>query len=655
MIPEIGQIALVIAMLLSIAQGFLGVAGAGLGRRSWMNAVKSTAVGQFVFVALAFVLLTSSFLSDDFSVLYVAQNSNLALPTPYKVAAVWGAHEGSLLLWSLILAAWTLAVTVWSSSLTQTFVSRVLGVMGGIAAGFMLFTLSTSNPFTRLIPAAANGRDLNPLLQDPALVIHPPMLYIGYVGFSVAFAFAVAAMIEGRMDKSWARWTRPWTTAAWAFLTGGIALGSWWAYYELGWGGWWFWDPVENASFMPWLVGTALIHSLAVTEKRGLFNSWTILLAVFAFSLSLLGTFLVRSGVLVSVHAFASDPERGRFILLYLVVVVLGSLLLYAWRAPRMASQGGGFKLLSRESFLLFNNMLLVVAALVVLGGTLYPLIHDALGQGKVSVGPPWFEQFFLLPMWPLAILVAVGMHMHWKRTSGEHLRRKLKWPFWIALTSAIIIPLLLYRGGSLMTVLGIGTAFWIFAAAMAEPVGRWRNAGRITKLPRGVTGMVLAHAGVGIFVLGVVVTTSYSEEMDVSLQPGQSVEMRGYSFTLVDIGPVQGPNWRAEQATVEVRQDGQLINTLNPQKRVYLVQTNAMTESAIDANVRRDLYVAMGEPLGAGAWSMRFQVKPLVRLIWTGAFVMLLGGAIAASDRRYRRAKVTKAIAGDSALESAG
>ncbi|MDH3646063.1 MAG: heme lyase CcmF/NrfE family subunit [Gammaproteobacteria bacterium] len=654
MIPELGQVALILAMLLAIAQMVFGIAGAGFGRRSWMTTVKSVAAGQFVFVGVAFVLLTTSFLRDDFSVLYVAQNSNLALPTPYKVAAVWGAHEGSLLLWSLILATWTIAVAALSSSLAERFVSRVLGVMGGIAAGFMLFMLSTSNPFQRLIPAAANGRDLNPLLQDPALVIHPPMLYIGYVGFSVAFAFAVAAMIEGRLDRSWARWTRPWTTAAWAFLTGGIALGSWWAYYELGWGGWWFWDPVENASFMPWLVGTALIHSLAVTEKRGLFNTWTILLAVFAFSLSLLGTFLVRSGILVSVHAFASDPERGRFILIYMVVVVLGSLLLYAWRAPRMVSRGGGFKTLSRETFLLLNNMLLVVAALVVLGGTLYPLVHDALGLGKVSVGPPWFEQFFLLPMWPLAILVGIGMHAQWKRSNKESLTKKLKWPFWIALTAAIVFPLFVYRSGGLMTALGIGTAFWVFASALSEPLARWRAMGRVSMLPRGMTGMILAHAGVGVFVLGVVVTSSFSEEIDISMRPGESIEMRGYSFKLVNIEPVTGPNWRADQATVEVRQGDKLVNTLTPQKRIYLVQTNAMTESAIDARVRRDLYVAMGEPLGAGAWSMRFQVKPLVRLIWLGALIMLIGGAIAASDRRYRHARATKPVADDAIAETA-
>ncbi|MBT8137764.1 MAG: heme lyase CcmF/NrfE family subunit [Gammaproteobacteria bacterium] len=647
MLPEIGQVALIIAMLLAVAQFVLGIAGGISARAPLIAAVKSAAAGQFVFVAIAFAILTTAFLQDDFSVLYVAQNSNLALPTPYKVAAVWGAHEGSLLLWSLILAAWTIAVAAFSSSLADRFVARVLGVMGMVGSGFMLFMLSTSNPFARLIPAAANGRDLNPLLQDPALVLHPPMLYVGYVGFSVAFAFAVAAMLEGRIDQTWARWVRPWTTTAWAFLTGGIALGSWWAYYELGWGGWWFWDPVENASFMPWLVGTALIHSLAVTEKRGLFYSWTLLLSVSAFSLSLLGTFLVRSGILVSVHAFASDPERGRFILIYMVVVVLGSLLLYAWRAPRMVAKQSGFALASRETFLLLNNMLLVVATLVVLSGTLYPLLHDALGFGKVSVGPPWFEMYFLLPMWPLLVLVGVGMHAGWRKTAKGHLQQQLKWPFWVGLVAAIVFPLFLYRSGGALTAMGIGTAFWILASVVTEIVSRWKQMGRISKLPRGVTGMVLAHAGIGIVALGIVVTSAYSDERDVSLRPGESVEMRGYNFKLLGIGPVTGPNWRAEEATVEVRQGNELIATLSPQKRVYLVQTNAMTESAIDASVRRDLYVAMGEPLGDGAWSMRFQVKPLVRFIWLGALVMLIGGAIAASDRRYRKARAQLPAAG--------
>ncbi len=639
MLPEIGQVALILALVLSIAQGVFGLAGAGLHRRSWISACRSAAAGQFVFVAVAFAILTTAFLTDDFSVLYVAQNSNLALPTPYKVAAVWGAHEGSLLLWTLILSAWTVAVVKFSRSLAERFVARVVGVMGLVASGFMLFMLGTSNPFTRLVPAAVNGRDLNPLLQDPALVLHPPMLYVGYVGFSVAFAFAIAAMIEGRVDRQWARWARPWTTAAWAFLTGGIALGSWWAYYELGWGGWWFWDPVENASFMPWLVGTALIHSLAVTEKRGLFNTWTLLLAVSAFSLSLLGTFLVRSGVLVSVHAFASDPERGRFILLYMATVVLGSLLLYAWRAPKMKSKEGGFALVSRETFLLLNNMLLVVATMVVLGGTLYPLIHDALGMGKVSIGPPWFELFFKLPMWPLLVLVGFGMHAGWKRTQKGALKTTLRWPFWAALGMAIVVPLL-YQGGSLQTALGVGTAFWIMTAALTEPVNRWKAMGRIGWLPRGVTGMVLAHVGVGVLTLGIVVTTAFSEEQDVSLKPGESLQMRGYDFRLTGIGPVTGPNWRGEQAEVVVTRNGKPVATLKPQKRVYLVQTNAMTESAIDARLRRDVYVAMGEPLGGGAWSMRFQVKPLVRLIWLGALIMLAGGAIAASDRRYRQAR---------------
>ncbi len=654
MTPELGQLALVLTLVLSVAQAAFGLAGPALRNPAWMAAVRPAAAGQFVFAAVSFAILTHAFIQNDFSVLYVAQNSNSALPTQYRIAAVWGAHEGSLLLWILILAIWTAAVAALSKNLPKVFTARVLGVMGLVAAGFILFTLSTSNPFERLMPAAFDGRDLNPLLQDPALILHPPMLYTGYVGFSVAFAFAVAAMLEGRLDSKWARWTRPWTLAAWAFLTAGIALGSWWAYYELGWGGWWFWDPVENASFMPWLVGTALIHSLAVTEQRGLFKSWTLLLAVFAFSLSLLGTFLVRSGILVSVHAFATDPARGRFILIYMIVVILGSLLLYAWRAPRMISRGG-FALVSRESFLLMNNVLLVVAAVVVLYGTLYPLFVDALGGGKVSVGKPWFDMLFMLPMLPLTVLIGIGMHSRWKKSGGQALRRQLTAPFWIALIMTIVL-MIGYGGGSMLTAVGIGAAFWIMASSLSLPVSLWRARGRIGALPRSVAGMVIAHAGLGLFVLGVTVTSTYSVERDTSMRPGDVVELNGFEFELLRIEPVTGPNWRGDQAAVAVTRGERDVTTLTPQKRVYLVQTNPMTEADIDAGLRRDVYAAMGEPLGDNAWSLRFQVKPLVRLIWLGALVMLIGGTLAATDRRYRQRAPGKAtVAAGEAGEAAG
>ena len=606
-----------------------------MGKRGWMAMGKPSAHGQLLFLLLSFACLGYAFLDNDFSVLYVANNSNTELPTMLKVAAVWGAHEGSLLLWATILAAWSSAVAAFSKTLPNDVVARVLGVMGFIAVGFMLFILLTSNPFDRIYPIPVEGGDLNPLLQDPALIIHPPMLYMGYVGFSVAFAFAIAAMLHGKLDQQWARWTRPWTTMAWLFLTLGIALGSWWAYYELGWGGWWFWDPVENASFMPWLVGTALIHSLAVTEKRGLFKSSTLLLAIGAFSLSLLGTFLVRSGVLVSVHAFASDPARGLFILIFLGIVVGASLLLYAWRASDLETKVG-FEACSRETFILFNSILLVVAAGVILLGTLGPLVFGALGMGSVSVGPQYFEIVFLLPMIPLVLMVGVGMHSAWRTTDPRALGQKLLWPGVIALLLGVALPIAIFGEFSLLTSLGIIIGLWTVMTAMLDPARKlFGNGPRFT---RGMVAMQLAHFGLGLTVLGITVTSAYSVITDEGMQPGDSVDISGYTFRFDGLRDVEGPNYDAVQGVFTVYRDGEAYTELRPEKRVYRVQTNPMSEAGIEAGWGRDLFVAMGEQLGNGAWSVRIQYKPLIRFIWFGCLVMALGGLIGVTDPRYRR-----------------
>jgi cytochrome c-type biogenesis protein CcmF len=638
MVVELGLFALVISCLLATAQAFFGLVGAHYGNKRWMAAARPAVTGQWVFIALSFAVLSWAFYKNDFSVLYVASNSNSELPTFYRFTAVWGAHEGSLLLWALALSTWSVAVGIWSRDLPETYAARVLGVLGVVSIGFQLFILLTSSPFERLVPAAIDGRDLNPLLQDPALAIHPPMLYIGYVGFSVAFAFAVAALLEGKLDERWARWMRPWTTLAWMFLTGGIALGSWWAYYELGWGGWWFWDPVENASFMPWLVGTALIHSLAVTEKRGLFKSWTLLLAIITFSLSLLGTFLVRSGVLVSVHAFASDPGRGMFILGFLGICIGGSLALYAWRGPSLRTRGG-FETSSRESFLLANNALLLVTTVLILIGTLYPLFLDALNMGKISVGPPYFNIVFLIPTVPLMFLLAVGMHSMWKKGQLGDMKGPLWIMFAVALVLGLLIPPLVYGEFHLMTVIGLTGGIWVILSSLYQPVQRLR---RNQALSRGVLGMTLAHIGVGVFAIGVTVTQTYRIEKDIALTPGQSVEVQGYKFLFANTKPVEGPNYDAIEAEIQVTRDGRPVTTLHPQKRTYRVQTMPMTESGIHVNWNRDLLVAMGDDLGAGAWSMRVQYKPMVRYIWFGALIMCIGGLIAVTDRRYRRRKST-------------
>ncbi len=636
MIPELGHFALILALSLALCQGILPLVGAHRNDAALMSVARTAAQGQLFFVAFAFGCLTWAFLESDFSVAYVAAHSQLALPTVYKVSAVWGAHEGSLLLWILLMGLWTVAVGKYSHHLPDQFSSRVIAVLGLLSSGFLLFTLLTSNPFVRLSPAPLDGSDLNPLLQDLGLAIHPPILYTGYVGFSVAFAFAIAAMLSGNLDQKWAKWTRPWTTMAWLFLTVGIALGSWWAYYELGWGGWWFWDPVENASFMPWLVGTALIHSLAVTEKRGLFKSWTLLLAITAFSLSLLGTFLVRSGILVSVHAFATDPARGFFILTFLGIVIVGALVLYAWRAPDLDSPAG-FRLLSRETFLLLNNILLVVAAAVIFYGTLMPLLYDVLSLGKISIGPPWFEFAMLLPMLPLIFLVGAGMHAAWRMQAADAMRKRLLLPAVIALAAGLFIPAVIYGRFGVLVTIGTVAALWIMLSSLIEPIRSWRRSAGAAAMTRGMLGMSVAHFGVGFFVLGVTLVSAFNVESDQALKPGGSVEVAGYRFELRELRNVEGPNYQAIEGRVEVRKDGEFIGEVRPQKRQYIVQKNWMTEAGILAHWNRDLFIALGDQLGNDTWSVRIQYKPMIRFIWLGALIMALGGLIAVSDRRYR------------------
>jgi len=635
-IPELGHVALILALLLALSQSFFGLAGPIFNKPGWSAAAKPVGVGHFVFVCIAYGALTHAHIVNDFSVAYVAGHSNSSLPLMYRISGVWGGHEGSLLLWALMLAAWGALLGVYTKRIPLATAAKVLGVMGVVSVGFLWFMLATSNPFDRLIPAPLDGRDLNPLLQDPGLIIHPPMLYMGYVGFAVAFAFAIAAMIEGKVDAQWARWVRPWTAAAWAFLTIGIALGSWWAYYELGWGGWWFWDPVENASFMPWLIGTALLHSLAVTERRGLFKGWTLLLAVSAFSLSLLGTFLVRSGVLVSVHAFATDPDRGMFILAMLVFFIGGALALYAWRAPQLA-QKGGFAPLSRETFLLANNMLFVVATLLILFGTLYPLFLDGLGLGKISVGPPYFNLVFIIPTLPLVLLMGLGMHSTWKKTDWSQLKGKL-WPFALgAFLFALIVPLVVYRQFGLMKFVGVLLGVWVMAVAFIDPVKYWLRKRTLSGYSRTMIAMCTAHFGIGLFVIGVTMVETYGIARDIGMKPGDTVQVDDYSFTFVGTRDIEGPNYSAIQGEVIVEKDGRQVTTLYPEKRTYRVQQNPMTEAAIHARINRDLFVALGEPLGQGAWSMRIQYKPFIRLIWLGALVMALAAFFGMTDKRYR------------------
>ncbi len=628
MIPELGQVALSIALVVALVQGVLPLAGAQRGDAAWMGVARPAAHAQALLVAFAFGCLVYAFVTNDFSVQYVAQNSNSKLPLQYRIAGAWGGHEGSLLLWILMLGAWMSAVALFSAHLPEEMAARVLGVLGLVSAGFLAFLLFTSNPFDRLIPAAVDGRDLNPLLQDPGMVIHPPMLYMGYVGFSVAYAFSVAALLSGRLDAAWARWSRPWTTVAWVFLTLGIALGSAWAYYELGWGGWWFWDPVENASFMPWLVGTALIHSLAVTEKRGAFRSWTVLLAIIAFGLSLLGTFLVRSGVLTSVHAFAVDPKRGVFVLGLFAVTIGGALALYAWRTARIGL-GGTFAPVSRESMLLANNVLLAAAAGSVMLGTLYPLVLDAAGAGKISVGPPYFEAVFVPLMAPALFLMGVGPLARWKRASLPELAVLLRWALGVSLALGLLLPFAMGRWSALVG-FGLALAVWIVASSLLT----LRKGLRQT---RAHYGMMLAHIGVAVFVVGVTLVKGYEREEDAKMRPGDTLALGGYVFRLDAVRPVDGPNYRAAQATVTVTRDGRAVTVLRPERRLYTVQEQTMTEAGIDTGIARDLYVSLGDPLEGGAWLVKAQVKPFVDWIWGGCLIMAIGGLLAANDRRYR------------------
>jgi cytochrome c-type biogenesis protein CcmF len=636
MIPEVGHYALVLALFIALVQTVLPIVGAYRGMPDLMFVGKVAAKAQALFVTISFAMLIWSFIENDFTVAYVAQNSNSALPLEYRISAVWGAHEGSLLLWVLMLALWTYAVTIFSKSLPEHFLARVLGVLGFVSVGFLLFILWTSNPFDRLYPAALDGRDLNPLLQDPGLIIHPPMLYMGYVGFSVAFAFAIAALLGGHLDATWARWSRPWTTVSWLFLTVGIALGSWWAYYELGWGGWWFWDPVENASFMPWLAGTALIHSLAVTEKRGAFKSWTVLLAILAFSLCLLGTFLVRSGVLVSVHAFASDPARGVFILAFLGIVIGSSLLLYAWRAPNVRG-GGGFELFSRETLLLANNVLLMVALATVMMGTLAPLVLDALNMGKISVGPPYFDTVFVPIMLPLVVLLGIGPMVSWRSGDPRPLVRKIRWLVAGSIILGLAIPLIAMGRTTLMVTAAVSIAAWaILSTAQYLKDRLEKNKGQ-KGLSAGVYGMVLAHMGIGVFVIGVALSSAFSVERDIHMKPGENVDINGYIFHLDSVTPSKGPNYNTFMGQVTVTKDGEEVAVLNPEKRTYFVQTMPMTEASIDSGLFRDLYVALADQRQGGGWDLRVYHKPFQVWIWLGPFMMAFGGLLAAIDRRYR------------------
>ena len=641
MIPELGNFALILALLLALIQGTLPIIGAARAIPSWIALARPVVQGQFVFVLIAFFCLAYSFVNSDFTVINVAQNSNSKLPVEYRFAATWGSHEGSLLLWTLMLATWSVAVSVFSRHLPNEMVARVLGVMGLVSVGFLLFMLFTSNPFDRMLPGAMEGSDLNPLLQDPGMVVHPPMLYMGYVGFSVAFAFAISALLSGQMDATWARWSRPWTTVAWLFLTIGIMLGSWWAYYELGWGGWWFWDPVENASFMPWLVGTALVHSLAVTEKRGSFKSWTVLLAICAFSLSLLGTFLVRSGVLTSVHAFATDPKRGIFILAFLVIVIGSSLLLFAWRAPKIGL-GGKFELVSRESMLLANNLLLMVAAGSILLGTLYPLIMDALELGKLSVGPPYFETVFVPLMTPAIFLIGVGPLARWKQANLPELAIRLRWAFVVSLVTALLMPFVMGEWKPFVS-FGLLLAFWVIASIIVSLIHRLQSSSRkglfakLAAQSRSYYGMHAAHLGIAVFVIGVTLVGGYETEKDVRMEVGDTVEVGGYTFHFNGAKKGPGPNYVADIGNMDVLRDGKKVGVMEPEKRVYNASGMAMTEAAIDTGIWRDLYVALGEPLENGAWVVRVYHKPFVDWIWFGCLLMAFGGALAVTDRRYR------------------
>ena len=638
MIPEIGNFSLIIALGVSLFLATVPLYGAQKNNLQLMQFSRYAVVAQFFFILVSFLALVYSFAIDDFSVRYIATNSNSALPMIYKISAVWGAHEGSFLLWLLILSLWSMAVAYFSKSLPISMTSRVLAVMGMLSIGFLLFIIFTSNPFERLFPAPMDGRDLNPLLQDPGLAIHPPMLYMGYVGFSVVFSITIAGLISGQLDSAWARWSRPWTVIAWVFLTLGIALGSWWAYYELGWGGWWFWDPVENASFMPWLIGTALLHSLIVTEKRGAFKSWTVLLSLMAFSLSLLGTFLVRSGVLVSVHAFASDPTRGSFILAFLVLVIGGSLMLYAIRGASM-SGGGHFNLFSKDTFMLLGNILLSVACAMVLLGTLYPLLDQMIDLGKLSVGEPYFNAVFVPIMLPALVIMSMAPLMRWKSDRFDRVFKQMLIPLAVALS--VGIALFFIEKGSVMISISIGLAALIVSSVVMSFINRVKSksvGSALKKIPLSFYGMNLAHIGVAVFIVGVTFTESMSLQKDLRMEQGDTISLGGYAFTFEGASSHQGPNYIAYEGAVSIIDpDGESIGVLTPQKRVYQVRGMPMTEAGIDAGLFRDLFVALAEQLENGAWSLRIYYKPFIRWIWLGCIFMALGGFIAVMDKRYR------------------
>ena len=651
MIAEIGQFALILALIIAIVQAVLPMAGAARNDAGLMALASTSALALVLFIGLAFAALTHAFIVSDFTLAIVAENSHSAKPMLYKVAGVWGNHEGSMLLWVLILAIFGAAVALFGANLPPALKARALSVQGMIAAAFIAFSVFTSNPFARLDPAPADGTGLNPLLQDPGLAFHPPLLYLGYVGFSMAFSFAIAALIEGRVDAAWARWVRPWTLAAWAFLTAGIALGSWWAYYELGWGGWWFWDPVENSSFMPWLFGTALLHSAVVVEKRDALKSWTILLAILTFSMSLLGTFLVRSGVLTSVHAFATDPARGVFILLILAIAIGGALLLFAIRAPSMKS-GGLFAPVSREGALVLNNMLLTVAAATVLLGTLYPLILEAVsgGESRVSVGPPFFNATFAPIMVPLVLAVAAGPFLAWKRGNLRTIAHKLI-PSALAAVGVIALTFALKPDGPALAPFGMGLAAWLAAGAIAEWAGRvslftapgasWR---RLAGLPRSASGMTLAHLGLAVMIVGITGASAWRVEIIDTLPPGATVTRDGYSVTLGNIDEGIGPNYRFQRGTLTVARHGTTVATLTPERRFYPVAGQSTTEAGIRTTWLADYYGVIGEPAAApgeraatDAWTVRFYVNPMIPWIWTGAMLMVAGGFLSLSDRRHR------------------
>jgi len=645
-LAESGQILLIIALLAALLQSVLPLIGAQRNIAAFNALARPAALLQLTMVLGAFVVLTLAFVRQDFSLRYVAENSNSLLPVVYRYSAVWGAHEGSLLLWTLVLAVWTAAVAEFSHHLPAAVISRVLAVMGMVSVGFLAFLLFTSNPFARLLPAPIEGRDLNPLLQDPGLILHPPMLYIGYVGFVVPFAFAIAALLDGRIDVRWLRWTRPWTNIAWGFLTLGIALGSWWAYYELGWGGWWFWDPVENASFMPWLIGAALLHSQAATEKRGVFIGWTLLLAITAFALSLLGTFLVRSGVLTSVHSFAADPARGLFILVFLALVIGGSLLLYALRAASLSQNAHdlprAFALNSRESLLLANNLLLSCACAMVLLGTLYPLLADALNLGKVSVGPPYFGSLFMLLMAPLVLLLPFGPLTRWQRERGiSALSMLLPWAV-LALLAGIAAWFMAPQG-KFKTATGIIGAVWVAAGTLLVLWQQLRRSGRVNAE---TIGMLLAHGGVAVFIVGALLVEALSIQHEVALGPAQTVQAGPYQLRLEQVQATTGPNYRADQGHIHVSRNGKPLTVLHPEKRHYASGGQVMTEAGIYPALGGDIYVALGEALGEGRWAVRVQIKPFVRWIWLGALLMALGGFVTAADKRFRRHRNEKPAA---------